>query len=289
MEPIVKDKSTENPSKEHPSVVDIKLSWQLLKKNFKAFVGISLFSFVGMLIVVILVMLLYVIIISSLNDPMIDLELYIASFTTSIILPLEIIIFWGFYGSGYGLAYDIMSSGDGFAESKSGFYYFLKYGWQYIFLAVITNCSIIFIMFPLVDLKTIAGLNRVFYFLFIYLFNFIGNILLFLTFPSLTAQGSLLKAFKENFQLLKKHPKRILLSSSLLYLIFELPILIVFSSYYTGSDMFSTNLGTIPTILVVITSIFGYTFANSMHNLVGTCVYNSYIDMDDEISIKKLF
>ena len=274
---------------ENPSVTDIKVSWRLLKQNWKPFLGITAFSLGATMLVVILVTIILVVILLTMYDPSIVYEETYTTLLTYFLLPVEFIILWGFFGSGYGLAYDIMSSGDGFAENKSGFIYFQKYWWQYVILACLANICVFLMIFPALDTSKMTLTQQFLYFFSVHILSFITNTIFFLTFPSLTAQGSLKKSLQENFSILQHQFKRIISSMGLLYIIFSIPIGIITSVYFSSLNFFDGTPNLYATIIMIITTLFGYSVVNPMWNLVATRVYNSFTDMDECISIKQLF
>ena len=274
---------------ENPSVMDIKVSWKSLKQNIKPFVGIASFSLLATFLFMIFIVVIVTIVMFNIYDSSIVYEELYTTLITYFLLPIELIILWGFFGSGYGLAYDIMSSGDGFAETKSGFLYFQKFWWQYILLALISNMSVFLTIFPVLEISNMTLLQQFLYFFCIHLFTFVTNTIFFLTFPSLTAQGSFVKCFKENFTILRNQFKRVISSMGLLYLIFNLPIGILSSVYFSNLHYFDGSPTIITTIFMIVATLFGYSIVNPMWNLVATRVYNSFTDMDEGIAIKSLF
>jgi hypothetical protein len=283
------DKMAEELAAKDPAIIDIVLSWQYLKKNLKPFVGISIFAFTATFLASIIVSVITVsVFIKVYGETAVELELY-SSTLSFIMLPLVLIIIWGFYGSGYGLAYDIMSSGDEFTRSTSAFIYFSKYWWQYILLSLISNGSAFLIIFPFVDFDQIGIFWEIMFYMGVNLFSTLLNYLFFLTFPSLTAQGSFGKCFKENFQILKEHPKRVGKSILLLYLVFYLPVMIINSAYYIIQDRLQGPMAIILPIIMIISTIFAYAIVNPMWNLVATRMYNSFIKIDKGVSVRRVF
>ncbi len=100
--------------------------------------------------------------------------------------------FGSFLCSVFGLAHDIMSSGDMFANFNSAFVYFRRFWWQYSILVLLTG---ILCFYPTVIL-------------------FVG------VFPALTTQESFWKAVRVNFQVLKRNTRRVVISWSLFFLMF---------------------------------------------------------------------
>ncbi len=292
MEMVKNEKKIDYKARKKPSIVDIKLSWHLLKKNFKYYGRISFFSFIGTLIIIFIILIIYHFMLSSINGVVNGWVINSLYRSIPILVPLGFLLFWAFYESGYGLTYDIMSTGDDFAESKGGFYYFQNFWWQNILIAFITNFSTLFIIFPIIDLNRLTELGEVVYFIIIICVNFIFYLVFFFVLPSLTAKGSLSKAFEENFMILRKNPKRIFISTFLLYIIFEVPIGILLVFYFTLVGLQPGNIDTFPFIIIMMIAFCGYFLANSMHNLVATRIYSYYIEdfgkKDESISIKNI-
>ena len=188
------EKPTSNKSKSLCSStrMDFSQSWQAFRANYKAFLFTELFAGMAFLLTTMFVWgtisLIYV-----LSPGLSVSELYanisegfrISRMYRSLTLILGSWVFFGFLNCQFGLAYDIMSSGDQFAEFKSSFSYFKKFWWQYPVLtfllllphpifAVITNRRSGGPPIPALDSGNlwIALLQLVFFFILVVLFVF---------------------------------------------------------------------------------------------------------------------
>ncbi|MFX0093325.1 MAG: hypothetical protein ACFFBD_16335, partial [Candidatus Hodarchaeota archaeon] len=118
---------------------DITVSWHFLKENWKAFVGTEVFAVVAAIILLLgtaslIFFLDYIFPFFSIQDL---IYARIGAIVGILILALIFIVFYSFLACQYGLAYDIFSSGDMFAEFKGSFTYFRKYWFQYSFLTIL--------------------------------------------------------------------------------------------------------------------------------------------------------
>ncbi|MHA1476441.1 MAG: hypothetical protein ACTSQ5_14800, partial [Promethearchaeota archaeon] len=220
---------------------DFKIAWQLLKGNYKAFIGTEIFA--GLAFILTLFALGSILMVIVALIPSISVSDFFGrvsdNFGISILFRLlmgfiAISIFYAFLNSQHGLAYDIMSSGEMFAEFKNSFAYFKRFKWQYpvlSFTLFIMNgiFSAIFrmdasdppfhdITFDFVQIIIILGELII---LFIWFILFIH------TFPSLTSQGNFKRSFIESIRIIKSNPKRIISTWGTYFLIFVVPILII--------------------------------------------------------------
>ncbi len=123
-------KSSKKQSYIHEALVDIRLSWRLYKSNFKVFLGaqiISILVYTFLLFPWELILMFFFGIDFNYN---ITLLLNIRSLIGGFLISI-------FFGSSFGLSYDIMSGGDQFTELRGFFHYFKQYWWQYIFLSLL--------------------------------------------------------------------------------------------------------------------------------------------------------
>jgi uncharacterized BrkB/YihY/UPF0761 family membrane protein len=114
---------------------DFRNAWDLFKENYKAFLSTEIFAGIAFLISFILISLLFGLIISSFSP--LTLREVITDFSSNMVLShiYRIVIsltcmwiFFGFLNSQFGLSYEIMSSGEMYAEFKSSFGYFKNFG-----------------------------------------------------------------------------------------------------------------------------------------------------------------
>ena len=223
------------------SLDDIKISWFLLKSNWKAFIATELFALFSLAIVALLFTMIY----STIGYviPLPSLFLDSSSQQEKRGFPLfffGMIFFLSFLNCQYGLAYDIISSGDMFAEFKGSFTYFKRNWFPYSLLpfllvslhSLFQGIRIIWIIF-IGDVTNIRAETNEFDLLRSFIFGFIFFVLLVSTLPSVTAQagnskiGRLKQGFIENFRLVKRRPRKLFSTLGLYYIIFNLPSTII--------------------------------------------------------------
>ncbi len=117
---------------------DFKNSWKLLRENYRAFLWNGVFSLISFLIVILLAALITWIL--GMFFPILSLENISQEFIheshfsriyRSFFISIAMMVFFSFLACQYGLAYDIMSSGDMFAEFRNSFQYFKKHWLRY--------------------------------------------------------------------------------------------------------------------------------------------------------------
>lgn len=271
-----------------PSIMDLRLSWQYLLRNFGAFFNTSLFALISSLILSIIMGVFSTMILIGIFGTTIVEEPRFQVVISLILMPVLLVFSYAFYGSTYGLAFDIMSSGFEFTRMRNAFGYFVRFWWEYALLSIIGNLPSLIYATQINVVE--PGWSKFFLSLFLSGLTIITNILFFLTMPSVTSQGSFKRSFKENFFLLRSHPKRILKSYGLYYLIFNIPNLFIYAFFYAfASTPFSGPLYYILILLMGISAFFAYAFSQPMCALVATRIYNSYITKNDKIEIKKIF
>jgi len=198
--------------------LDFKISWRLYLENFRVFIGMEL-------------LLLLVILVSAIPLTFISFYLFGESLLTFLLILIYFLVaifaIPAFLCSQYGLSYNILSSGNMYAEFQSIFSYFKKYWWQYICLVFVQNFFDLSMNVLEIETGDEFGMNLALsspiHFL-IFIITKLWFILFALTFPSLTAQGSLKGSFIENFRILKKDYKHILTTMVLFTMIFEIPL-----------------------------------------------------------------
>jgi hypothetical protein len=282
------DPASEKPASKIPKSfcpntrMDFSQSWQAFRANYKAFLFTELFAGMAFTLTTMLVWgtisLIYV-----LSPNLSVSELYtnisegfrISRLYRSLTLILGSWVFFGFLNCQFGLAYDIMSSGDQFAEFKSSFSYFKKFWWQYPLLtfllllphpifAVITNRRSGGSP-PIPSLETgnlwIALLQLMLFFILVVFFVE--------TFPSLTAHGRFKDSFIENSRIVRHNWRRLITTWGVYTLIFLAPgFLIGMVSILLEPALWLFILGMIYFLLI---SIFGF----PMLSLISTGIYNN--------------
>ncbi|MCK4238898.1 MAG: hypothetical protein KAX33_07240, partial [Candidatus Lokiarchaeota archaeon] len=207
-----------------------------------------------------------------------------------------------FFGSSFGLSYDIMSGGDQFTELRGFFHYFKQYWWQYIFLSLLLVSgdflsSFIYGLFfsgPIEDALYVRFLSITIIIIYKVLMYFWITIIL-QTFPSLTSQGSIKNALHENFKLLRVNSKRILSSLLLFFLIFNfswtllqildlsMRILAVEMRWVWYQNFIQSYSIIFPLIQFLAQTIFIFLLAIPMLALVSTRIYNSLKMGDNKV------
>ncbi|MHA1730173.1 MAG: hypothetical protein ACTSWY_15800 [Promethearchaeota archaeon] len=184
----------------------------------------------------------------------------------------------------YGLAYDIMSSGNMFTEFRNSFQYFKKHWLRYSLYSILIRAiemSVVMLYFLVLSGGRIpegppSNPQSEFVVIGIIIFSlgvFISSVIFNNMLSSITSQGKMRIAFKENFKILKNEFKHIISTYGLFFLILRLPsyviIIIIISNFNT---MF------IPVILIVLLSIgfFEIIITNPMYALISTNVYNRF-------------
>lgn len=266
------------------SFKDIKNSLALLRDNYSAFFKTEIFAFIcGIITSIAIIILLYFIMFLMYQF---SFEAFLVFLITQgrssiyyrfFVAFMNQLVFSIFLRTQYGLAYDIMSSGDMFTEFRNIFKYFKKHWWQYVIFDLITlgvpefvrisfwpgehQSSDIEIRGPLYGGNIAVGMA------FALLFILLSGVL-----PSLTRQGSLIFAIKENFRLIKNNYKRIIISWTLFFLIFEFPIYIVsvfiITYYYLLEVWFVV-------VLVLGTVLFNFFIIYPLSTLMATGIYNN--------------
>ena len=273
---------------------DFKVSWKMLRLNYKAFLATELFAFLSALILFSL--LSGIVILIYFLAPALSLEDFQAQlignsrFQFSIIDPIFFavvnVLLVGLLFCQYGLSYDIMSTGDLFSEFKRAFWYFKRYWWQYLLLSLIYGFGL-FLPFgrqvisftnTIENALLNSGLTLARY-LLLFFFIILSSIIL----PSLTAQGSLKNSFTEASRIIKKYPKRLFKTWIRFFLMFLLPIIILSITidvlfFYFSESGWWTQTSVIYLVFIVTYLVFYLVFlflAIPLSTLMATRIYNS--------------
>jgi hypothetical protein len=243
------------------SFIDWKISLKLFHQNFKTLITINLiFYFVSLLISY----LFFSIHIGPPKSfPPDSQEIY------DIVRMLEIIIYT-FMWCQYGLAHDIMSSGDYCTEGKRVIYFYKKFWAPYLVLSIIINFpNIIGSLFKFPFFMDLMIIRPVFDFIFFVLF--------IETFPILTSGKRFREAIKENFRVFAKTPFRIIFTWLIFYLIFQIPSFLIQNPHIWFNNVFPFEFQLDYLIFKAI-MIFGLSFFGfSLMAFISTRIYNSYI------------
>lgn len=218
-----------------------KNSWIMLKENYKAFIFteiFAVFAFIAFLTLSALIVMIVVTLIPNFTLQELS-ELISERFQVSGPFRLYfvlgfLIILMGFVNCQFGLANDIMNSGEMYAEFRGSFNYFKNHWWQYFILTVLIQGigGVLHGPFPLFRRDPLFSrtdfLNSIFFFILVQIIQiilyFTWFILTIHAFPSVTSKNSLQRSFKESYQILKHNPKTIFKTWGLYYLVFRLPV-----------------------------------------------------------------
>lgn len=267
---------------------DFKNSWHLFKENYRVFLSTEFFAFLsflttGIIMFSVISLIYYLVPSLSIEDLWFNFS---RNFSFShifrfIIIFFALIILFAFFNCQNGLAYDIMSSGEMFAEFKSSFTYFRRYWWQYFLLTILILMGGFWGMIifdfdnkPMNSSHTIyldaLQIGRIIIF---FLFFFIWFVTFINTLPSITAQGSLKQCFIESSRILRKNAKRLFTTWGIFFLIFIIPpftvnlIIIVFLPSLLSTFFILVLLGLSVSFLVIISF--------PMLSLIATGLYNN--------------
>lgn len=276
------------PTNNSETRTDFKISWQYLKANYKSFIATELFAFFAFIIVFSLMVSIVVLIFHfspelSLIDLLPSEEGHaVIRFRVWVIVPiLAYLAMVGFLYCQFGLAYDIFTSGDMFAEFKKSFSYFKEHWWKYILLTFITGFSF-FLPSNVMQTNSEASpwvmsdaLVIVFeiirYIIFFIILVVFGN-----TLPSVTAQGSLKNSFIESIRIVKTEWKRLIKTWGIYFLIFIAPSLVIsLIMQLTYPVLSGTGWFTFLIVLSAILQIYKLFIGFPMLALMATRIYNS--------------
>ncbi|MHA1777321.1 MAG: hypothetical protein DRO88_04840 [Promethearchaeia archaeon] len=278
-----------NPPQQHspPSVsMSLKQSWKMFIENYKAFLLTEAFALIALFLLVFGFISIIFAIISLI--PNITISEFGSQLRQTLVLSLIFrislsfifgIIFMGFMNSQFGLANDIINSGDMFAQFKGSFHY-LKMHWGKFYLLTIWFNAITWLFSsPFLGFSNSHPHPSAFtvWHWVIFAIRIIIQFLWFLmwihAFPSLVYQNSLLTALKESFLIFKTEFRRIVKTWGVFFLLFTLPILLLsFFLLIFPDPAISTSL--VPIIaLVVILLLFLLGFP--LMTLLATGIYNN--------------
>lgn len=262
---------------------DFRESWRLLQANFRAFNSTIIFALCASIFTIILLFLII-----GWVTPSIFLNsnrFFFDSDFRWISVIVGFLILTVFINCQTGLAHDIMSSGDMFAEFKSSFYYFRQHWWKYILLSFLMGGptsgfpqSIISGSIKIIPTEHLSPFsNYILGALILVIFfglSFLWNSIFSQSLASINAQGNLANSIIESIRIFKANPKRLLSTWGLYYLIFYSPIWIfeIIMRFVQLSDI---------SIIIVILSfmlIYGLVFlfiGLPMRALLITGLYNN--------------
>ena len=287
-EKFLTDKNSQNSI--HESYIDIKVSLRLLKENWEAFLKTEVFALTAFISFIFLLMILILLNnLRPLPPPYFPRTHQYNVFDIRIvfiILVFAILIYYAFISSTYGLSHDIILSGDQFTTFDKSFTYFRKHFFYYTLLSLIIlwipmafeldfHVRNFFEFVPDIRTSPIALILDAFS---LYLVQYGFFVLLNLTLPSITSKGKLLTAFKENFNILLKNPKRILFSWGIFFIIFSLPsflimLLAIISIRFFLASVFLPPVFFIFGLIIVIFSISSVIIGYPIMSLIATRIY----------------
>jgi hypothetical protein len=288
---------------------DMTIAWRYYRENWKPFLGCFFFA-IGCLLLVVLgisiVASLVIPLVQDTNDIGFEITMYVF---IVVLMGVGLFLYYAFLNAQYGLAYDIMSSGDGFAEFKGAFSYFKRFWWQYPLLTLLlSSASIIFglnigglftlqVTFvesgsqsaqPPEDSTnlTVENIALLVALLTIYFFWYcVWN----QAFPSLTAQGKFIKSLKESVALFRNNPRRIVYSWGLFYLVFQVPIYLLALVMVWASAAFplSTTFYAIVFLITALTFLLAI-MGGAISSLIATRIYNTCLPTISSAELKPI-
>ena len=279
---------------------DFKIAFQIYRQNLKTFILFGLFIGLGTILISGILGFLITIFAFNILDSL-DLEFteQIGNVISLIISGPTFVVMFILFGSMFGLAYDIMSSGDEFAEIRGAFTYFrnrwkqycaigLLAGWINIIMGLYFNqINPSIIEFSTQDLFLtmilISSLGWLWYMSFV------------ISMASGTKNGSTKKALKENFHILKNQKKRVYLIGLIYLCIMTLPNTLIMIYNLQGQADSLAFIGR-NLLFIVLIAIYAFCFLHPILALVITRIYNtSAIGLEDfaseerDIVIQKRF
>ena len=276
---------------------DFMVSWQIFKKNWKPFIKNELFIVLLILILGVGIMIFFFI------NPNYMMQAFtgqipfsyfdIAFLITISIIALIVFFFaFAFLTCQFGLAYDIMSSGDMFTEFESSFSYYRRHWWQYSILGMFTPSAGIFA--PLAESIQGQGVAQAsvedlssnlfggFILLLLYLLWFI---IFISTLPSITAIGQkndgkskwqkFKQSFSESWCIFKNNKKRLYTTWFLYFLIFNIPsiVLSIIWSVFTMLS-FPQEMLMLVNLLWFLSAAIIVMISYPMQAIIATRIYN---------------
>ena len=255
------------------SLLDIKLGWVLFRKN--------LWPIMANQLIAIAFLYLAVWIIKWGVTTILPMPFRAAPSNIKMVLLLVNItayfVVFLFQGRLYGIAYDVMSSGDQFAEARKTFKDLRVYGSRYLLFGLILFGPVVLLSIFDGPLNIIAsGMAESLLFAMIPV-AFTCFIAFLEAGPALRVKGGLKEAFKDNFRTMRRDMHRILKTSILTGLLCFFPHVI--SIIIVISPIFLNESGTVGSGLVVFAFIVteGWTIFVGMpvQVLIATRIYNS--------------
>jgi hypothetical protein len=266
---------------------DFKESWKLLKANYRAFLGTQLFAFLMTIITATVLILIMWIMNPNFYQDFSENPSNSRQFLW-IIISVGYLIITTFTNCQTGLAYDIMSSGDMFAEFKSSFTYFRLNWWKYILISCLLGGMDVSISFRPPQGHPASSLTGIFAFppmsiilgvlilSVLCIIGFIWFVLWVHSLASVNAQHPFFDSLKESFRIFKANKKRVLSTWGLYFLIFAIPGLFL-QFIATIIIVEVQSFAVIMSIILVVWNLFVIFIGLPMRALLVTGLYNNTI------------
>jgi hypothetical protein len=264
---------------------DFRVSWKLLKANYRAFLSTELFAIGAAVVTVVSLFLIFWLF--NPNYPLDFSENMIRSLNYRwLVITFGYIILTAFMHCQTGLAYDIMSSGEMYAEFKSTFKYFRQNRFKYVIISLLLGgMEVSFSFFPaygrfennhffaIPPIEYIIGIGIGMAFLIIAI-KYVWNSIFIQALASINAQQSLKKSLIESIQIFRANPRRILTTWALYFLIFVIPgviidILLNVIAYYFESFLW------VGLIIMIAWNLCVLLVGLPMRALIVTGLYNN--------------
>jgi hypothetical protein len=277
------ESNTKNSSKSHEESSfkrELLISWQLFKENWRTLISYGLFAIIGSYFVITFIMIFVMILLIRIFDAMhLNISIELFSDIAMIITIPQMIISFALYGCVYGLTYDIICSGDEFAEFKGAFAYFKKFWFQYVIISIFQGgFNLVLSIYMTPDLTSNEPMSMPFAnFILINVFGyFIGMIWYFafcITMPSVTAHGSLKRAFQENFAVVRENKNRIIKVGLFYTICVSIPLwLVLMTGFYLAVE-YSGPIGFTIEMIAIFAMIPIVLISNPLLALMLTRIY----------------
>lgn len=272
--------------KSRSTKADFRNSWQMLRENYKAFIFTEIFAICAFLLsLLFLSFLLYIIVLIIPDYSMEDfVSLLRNQYTISILFRvgftlLTSILLLGFMNCQFGLANDIMNSGEMFAEFKGSFAYFKK-NWGQFFVLTIIMSGFFFIMSgPLSGNPTGHPYSQDFsvgqmgIFILRTTLYFFWFLLFIHAYPSVVLKNNLWLAIKESVHIFVTDFRRIFRTWSIFFISFWLPpmILGIFGVIFFSGSTIVPKFPIFAIIIILIIILIAF----PLSTLLATGIYNN--------------
>ncbi len=257
---------------------DFRNAWLLLRENFKAFLSTQIFALLAFILgIIFLVIIIIFILILNPSFSFEIIEDHHEKGPNIFVIFVGLLLLWVFYGflsCQHGLANDIVSSGEMYAEFRGSFKYYKKYWWQYPILTLLTQGPNL--VWPVSYRNAFLEETILPIYLYVLLmiillvFTFIMFIFFIHTFPSLTYQGNLKNSFIESTRIFRVNKKRVIITWGLFFLIFVIPGMIISFTLMYYYDVYNWILP-----IWIIYMLFVAIFQFPMMTLLASGLYRN--------------